>query len=88
MIKDDGMLVNQTYREIARIPLPGFFESQDSNQQALHMLPIGNNEKRPPPYIVDDLPGQPPEPQSHLLRTVGSERRKPGRSIRFGGETL
>lgn len=88
MIKHDGLLVNQAHREIASIPLPGFLETRDSNQQAVHMLPIGINEKRPPPHIVDDLPGQPSEPHSHLFSTVGSERRKHGRNIRFGGETL
>lgn len=83
-----GLLVNQGYGEIASIPLPGYFETQDGNPQAVHMLSIGQNKMRPPPYIVDDLPGQPSEPHSRLFRTVRSEHRKLGRGIRSGGETL
>lgn len=87
IIRDDGVLVNQAYREAASIPLPGFCEAP-VNGQGCHFLPVGENERRPPPYLADQVPGQPSEPQSHLFRTVRSEHRKPGSDIRFGGETI
>jgi len=86
MIKGSGMLVNQAYRETASVPLPGHVEKQDG-QQEIHVLPIGDNERKSPPYIVDHLP-QHSRYYFNLFRRVVAEKRKEGRGLHFDVETL
>ena len=65
----DGILVNQSHREVASIPFSGYTKTID-HQRGCDFYPVLDNESIAPPYVTGYLPSEPGYRDFYMFRGI------------------